>query len=131
MSIILPEFPLGTYSPNQEDDDVRRNGLQIRTERSTANPGSRIGAFKGNDVFGVYDVYPEANGIVWARVSSNMSGVIHYCALRVNNHKKVILISAAASESTTPPPPADVLIALAGDVASLKTFLRERFGYKG
>ena len=89
-----PEFPEGEYTINGDDSQVAKEGLRIRVERSTKNDGSIIGWYKQNDTFTVYQVFPAEAGITWGRVSPNTSGTIHYCGLKVNNHRKAVLLQA-------------------------------------
>jgi len=51
-----------------------------------------VGGYRNGDPFTVFQVYPESDGIVWGRVSSNEGGGKgRYVALRVNNHPKAKL----------------------------------------
>lgn len=67
--------------------------LNIRTQMDTSVVTNRVGAYGRGVPFTVYQVYPEKNGIVWGRVSSNTgnNGTSRYVGLRVNNQSKAQL----------------------------------------
>lgn len=66
--------------------------LNIRTQMDTSVVTNRVGAYGRGVPFTVYEVYPEHNGIVWGRVSSNTgAGTSRYVGLRVNNQNKAQL----------------------------------------
>jgi len=69
------------------------DNLQIRPKMDAV--GLSLGAFKNGEPFTVFEVYPEVNGIVWGRISSNTGGgSSRYVGLRVNNHPKAKLEKA-------------------------------------
>lgn len=77
------------------------DGINIRTQMNTYVGSNVVGGYKNGEPFVVFEVYPEVNGIVWGRVSSNVGGgVARYVALRVNNHPKVKLEKAFAADDT-------------------------------
>lgn len=64
--------------------------LQIRPSMNTIN--APVGVFRNGEPFTVFEVYPERDGIIWGRISSNTGGgVSRYVGLRVNNHPKARL----------------------------------------
>jgi len=69
--------------------------INIRLQMKTTPSGNIVGGYTNGVPFTVYQVYPEANGIVWGRVSSNTGdGLARYVGLRVNNHVKARLEKA-------------------------------------
>jgi len=75
--------------------------LNIRSQMDTESNTNLAGVFKRGAPFVVFEVYPEKNGIVWGRVSSNLgSGKSIYVGLRVYNQDKAHLENAFL----TPPP---------------------------
>jgi hypothetical protein len=69
--------------------------LNIRTQMDTQSVTNRVGVYSRGLPFTVYEVYPEKNGIVWGRVSSNTgSGTSRYVGLRVTNQVKAKLEKA-------------------------------------
>ena len=84
MSIIEPLVP-GEYTA--------LGNMNIRASMNTLNVFNLVGGYRNGEPFTVYEVYPEKNGIVWGRVSSNTGGgSSRYTALRVNNHPKAKLV---------------------------------------
>lgn len=75
------------------------NDLQIRTKREATAPS--LGAFKKDDMFPVFEVYPEdLQGIVWARISSNTNGApSKFIGLRVFKNIKAHLVKKFANEN--------------------------------
>lgn len=64
-----------------------------------------VGGYSNGDPFTVFEVYPEKDGIVWGRVSSNTGGgSLRFTALRVNNHPKAHLEKAFEETPSTPMP---------------------------
>ena len=79
---------------------VAPDGINIRTQMNTYVGSNVVGGYKNSDPFVVFEVYPEVNGIVWGRVSSNVGGgVARFVGLRVNNHPKAKLEKAFAAEN--------------------------------
>lgn len=73
------------------------DNLQIRPKMDTTVPS--VGLFKNGETFAVFQVYPEVNGIVWGRISSNTNGLpSRFVGLRVNNHPKAQLVKRFADE---------------------------------
>lgn len=69
--------------------------LNIRSQMDTQSATNRVGVYGRGVPFTVYEVYPEKNGIVWGRVSSNTgSGTARYVGLRVTNQDKAHLENA-------------------------------------
>lgn len=69
--------------------------LFIRSQMDTQSVTNRVGTYARGLPFAVYEVYPEKNGIVWGRVSSNTgSGTSRYVGLRVANQLKAHLEKA-------------------------------------
>jgi hypothetical protein len=77
--------------------------LKIRTQMETQSMTNQVGVYGRGVPFTVYQVYPERNGIVWGRVSSNTGyGTARYVGLRVTNQVKAKLekaFDALASEN--------------------------------
>jgi hypothetical protein len=77
--------------------------VNIRTQMKTSPFGNQVGGYTNGLPFRVYQVYPEVDGIVWGRVSSNTGeGKARYVALRVNNNVKAKLEKAFEDESNDP-----------------------------
>lgn len=73
------------------------DNLQIRPKMDTTVPS--VGLFKNGETFAVFQVFPEVNGIVWGRISSNTNGLpSRFVGLRVNNHPKAQLLKRFADE---------------------------------
>jgi len=69
--------------------------LIIRKQMDTQSTTNQAGIYTRNLPFVVFEVYPEKNGIVWGRVSSNTgSGESRYVGLRVANNLKAHLEKA-------------------------------------
>lgn len=69
--------------------------LNIRSQMNTKNVNNIVGGYTNGVPFTVYQVYPEKDGIVWGRVSSNTGdGFSRYVGLRVNNRVKARLEKA-------------------------------------
>jgi hypothetical protein len=69
--------------------------LNIRSQMNTKNLNNVVGGYTNGVPFTIYQVYPEKDGIVWGRVSSNTGdGSSRYVGLRVNNHVKARLEKA-------------------------------------
>lgn len=70
--------------------------LNIRSQMETKSNTNIVGGYSNGSPFTVYEVYPEKDGIVWGRVSSNVGdGVSRFVGLRVNNQVKARLDKAA------------------------------------
>ncbi|RPI93047.1 MAG: hypothetical protein EHM40_11060 [Chloroflexi bacterium] len=81
-------------------DYTSTGNLYIRSQMKTSPSSNIVGMYTNGVPFRVYQVYPEANGIVWGRVSSNTGeGVAKYSGLRVNNNVKAKLEKAFEAES--------------------------------
>lgn len=94
MAIIEEPFIPGIYAADIND-------LQIRTKRETTAPS--VGAFKKDEMFPVFEVFPEEAGILWSRTSSNVNGQpSRFVGLRVNNHIKAHLVKAFVDASSDP-----------------------------
>ncbi len=73
------------------------DNFQIRPKMDTTVPS--VGQFKNGETFTVFQVFPEVNGIVWGRISSNTNGLpSRFVGLRVNNHPKAQLVERFADE---------------------------------
>jgi len=71
------------------------NVVNIRTQMKTSPATNQVGGYSNGVPFTVYQVYPEVDGILWGRVSSNTGeGKARYAALRVNNNVKAKLEKA-------------------------------------
>jgi hypothetical protein len=69
--------------------------VNIRTQMKTNPISNIVGGYTNGVPFRVYHVYPEVDGILWGRVSSNTGdGKARYVALRVNNNVKARLEKA-------------------------------------
>jgi hypothetical protein len=69
--------------------------LNIRSQMDTKSVTNRIGVYARGLPFTVYEVYPEKDGILWGRVSSNTGlGTSRYVGLRVTNQAKAKLEKA-------------------------------------
>lgn len=69
--------------------------LIIRSQMNTQSSTNQVGIYYQGLPFTVYEVYPEKNGIVWGRVSSNTGeGTSRYVGLRVANQVKAHLEKA-------------------------------------
>lgn len=77
-----------------EGDYTALVNLNIRATMKTVG-NLPVGAYFKGVPFTVYEVYPEENGIVWGRVSSNTgSGTSRFVGLRVTNQMKAHLEKA-------------------------------------
>lgn len=66
--------------------------LKIRSQMDTEVASNQVGVYTRGLPFVVFQVYPEKNGIVWGRISSNTGyGTSRYVGLRVNNNLKAKL----------------------------------------
>ena len=91
MAIIQEPFIPGVYAADLND-------LNIRTKRETTYPS--VGSYKKDDMFPIFEVFPEEQGIVWGRTSSNVNGQpSRFIGLRVNNHIKAHLVMPFAGTS--------------------------------
>lgn len=92
MAIIEEPFVEGAYQADIND-------LKIRTKRETT--ALSFGAFKKDDMFLVFEVYPEdKDGIVWGRISSNTDGAMSkFVGLRVLKNYKAHLVKKFESEN--------------------------------
>jgi len=69
--------------------------LKIRVQMETQSITNQVGVYGRGVPFVVYQVYPEKDGIVWGRVSSNTgTGTSRYVGLRVTNNLKAKLEKA-------------------------------------
>ena len=74
--------------------------LKIRLQMDTQSATNQVGVYTRGVNFTVYEVYPEKNGILWGRVSSNTgTGSSRFVGLRVANQAKAKLEKAFESES--------------------------------
>ena len=74
--------------------------VNIRTQMKTSPATNQVGGYTNGVPFRVYQVYPEVDGILWARVSSNTGeGKARYVALRVNTNVKAKLEKAFEPEA--------------------------------
>lgn len=74
--------------------------LIIRSQMDTKSATNRVGVYSRGLPFTVYEVYPEKDGIVWGRVSSNTgSGTSRFVGLRVTNNFKAQLEKAFQVEA--------------------------------
>ena len=66
--------------------------LKIRLQMDTQSATNQVGVYTRGVNFTVYEVYPEKNGILWGRVSSNTgTGSSRFVGLRVANQAKAKL----------------------------------------
>jgi hypothetical protein len=78
--------------------------INIRLQMKTMPALNQVGGYMNGTSFRVYQVYSEAGGIVWGRVSSNTGeGQARYVALRVNNNVKAKLEKAFEEEPRNDP----------------------------
>ena len=78
-----------------EGDYTALVDLNIRSQMDTQSATNQVGVYSRGTPFTVYQVYPEKNGIVWGRVSSNTgSGTSRFVGLRVNTNLKAHLEKA-------------------------------------
>jgi hypothetical protein len=78
--------------------------LNIRSQMDTKSTTNRVGVYSRGVPFTVYEVYPEKDGIVWGRVSSNTgAGTSRYVGLRVVNQVKAELEKAFENSSNGDP----------------------------
>lgn len=97
--------------------------LNIRAAMSST--AGIVGGYSNGEPFTVFEVYPEKDGIVWGRVSSNTGGgSARFAALRVNNHPKANLEKAFEEQPQTPMPRLEMWI------REVDAFLRGQ-GYMG
>ena len=76
--------------------------VNIRLQMKTMPSTNIVGGYSSGLPFTVYQVYPEVDGILWGRVSSNTgAGKARYVALRVNNNVKAKLEKAFDVEAGT------------------------------
>lgn len=69
--------------------------LKIRSQMDTKSMTNQVGVYSRGVPFTVYEVYPEKDGIVWGRVSSNVGdGTSRFVGLRVANQLKAHLEKA-------------------------------------
>ena len=81
------------------DDYTAIGVVNIRSQMKTMPAQNIVGGYTNGVPFRVYEVYPEAEGILWGRVSSNTGeGKARFVALRVNNNVKVHLEKAFEEE---------------------------------
>lgn len=84
--------------------------MNIRASMVTNISVNLVGGYRNGQPFTVYQVYPEQNGIVWGRVSSNTGeGQARYVALRVNQNAKAKM-ERAFDEEPEPSPNVEVWI---------------------
>jgi len=100
-------------------DYTALGSLYIRSQMKTSPSSNIVGMYSNGVPFTVYQVYPEKDGIVWGRVSSNTGdGKSRYVGLRVLNNSKAKLEQPAT-------PPVNSLeagvLALASNIAALNT----------
>jgi len=78
--------------------------LKIRTQMDTQSDTNQVGVYMRGLPFVVFQVYPEKNGIVWGRISSNTgAGTSRYVGLRVANNMKAKLEKAFETVLTHDP----------------------------
>jgi len=98
--------------------------VNIRLQMKTMPATNIVGGYSNGLPFTVYQVYPEVNGIVWGRVSSNTGdGKARYVALRVNNNVKARL--EKAFELPGGDPLVMAMNALAGEMEKLTAAILE------
>ena len=85
-------------------DYTALGAMNIRLQMKTTPASNQVGGYMNSTLFRVYQVYAEANGIVWGRVSSNTGeGQARFVALRVNNNVKAKLEKAFEEEPRNDP----------------------------
>jgi len=95
--------------------------LNIRSQMDTESVTNVVGAYKRGVPFTVYEVYPEKNGIVWGRVSSNTgSGTSRFVGLRVTNQLKAKLEKAFEAPAENQDGLIEVLTRIAVAIEGLK-----------
>jgi len=98
--------------------------LNIRVQMKTDPATNIVGRYFNGEPFKVYEVYPELNGILWGRVSSNTGdGQLRFVGLRVNNHAKARMHNASQPETNDDL--AKAISALTSAVTLLTTAVRE------
>ncbi len=86
--------------PMVPGDYTALGNVTIRSQMKTVPSTNIVGGYTNGLPFTVYQVYPEVDGIVWGRVSSNTGeGKARYAALRVNNNEKAKLEKAFEPET--------------------------------
>ena len=85
-------------------DYTALGAMNIRLQMKTTPASNQVGGYMNGTSFRVYQVYSEANGIVWGRVSSNTGeGQARCVALRVNNNVKAKLEQAFEEDLSNSP----------------------------
>jgi len=110
----MPEEPLvpGDYTTLVD--------LKIRSQMDTESVTNQVGTYMRGLPFAVFQVYPEKNGIIWGRISSNTgAGTSRYVGLRVANNMKAKL--EKAFETT---PNSDPQVALTEAIKELGATIR-------
>lgn len=78
--------------------------LKIRSQMDTESNTNQVGTYMRGLPFVVFQVYPEKNGIVWGRISSNTGvGTSRYVGLRVTNNLKAKLEKAFEAQPISDP----------------------------
>ena len=100
--------------------------LKIRSQMDTKSATNRVGVYFRGVPFTVYEVYPEKDGIVWGRVSSNTgNGTSRYVGLRVANQVKATL-EKAFEDTSSGDALVNAITLLTNAVTLLGTAVRER-----
>jgi hypothetical protein len=90
--------------------------LKIRSQMDTESSTNQVGVYSRGLPFVVFQVYPEKNGIVWGRISSNTgAGTSRYVGLRVANNMK-----AKLEKAFEPAHPDDLVSAIRELTAAIK-----------
>jgi len=106
-------------------DYTALGAMNIRLQMKTTPASNQVGGYMNGTLFRVYQVYAEANGIVWGRVSSNTGeGQARFVALRVNNNVKAKL-EKAFEEDTSNSPLENAFNGLADAIRLLTIVVRE------
>jgi hypothetical protein len=103
-------------------DYTATGNLYIRLQMKTSPSSNIVGMYTNGVPFRVYQIYPEKDGIVWGRVSSNTGeGQARFVGLRVNNNVKAQLEKAFEENGDL----AVVISALTSAVTLLTTAVKD------
>lgn len=101
--------------------------LKIRSQMDTESTTNQVGVYMRGLPFVVFQVYPEKNGIVWGRISSNTgAGTSRYVGLRVANNLKAKLEKPFEEQTHSSDDVADAITDLGKVLKDLITLLKER-----
>ncbi len=106
------------------------NPLKIHNNMNTASVN--VGGYSLGVPFVVYEVFPEKDGIVWGRVSSNSGyGVQQFVGLRVRSNLKAKLSRAFKPIPTPSDDIASAIRAVASNIADLRSTIIDLYHQGG